>query len=179
MSFAGGAFEDRRAQREALDDPLRREVAFREFASDLLLLVNARPRGLHVDGDRLLHANCIRECDLAATGESAAHHLQCCVSGGVCGGAIHLGGVLPAERATTVVRHAAVRVGDHLSSGEARVGERSARDESPRRIHVRHRLRSCVRLQDLERQCGEHRADVLDLHIRRMLRREDEGRYHG
>ena len=41
VSFAGGAFEDRRAQLEALDDPLRREVAFSEFASDLLLLVNA------------------------------------------------------------------------------------------------------------------------------------------
>ena len=68
---------------------------------------------------------------------------------------------------------------NHLASGEARIGERSARDESSRRIHVRHRRLVGVAAELFECESRQHRADVFDLHIRRMLRRKDKGRYHG
>ena len=98
---------------------------------------------------------------------------------GVRGGAVDLGGVLAAEGAAAVATHAAVRVDDDLAAGQAGVAHGAAHDEAAGGVDVDGRGPP----GDADRV--EHRADdVLDhvladlreLYVGRVLRRDDDGR---
>ena len=64
------------------------------------------------------------------------------VAGGVAGGAVHLGGVLAAERAAAVARVAAVGVHDDLAAGQPGIRGRSAEHEAAGGIDIDLGLRS-------------------------------------
>src|SRR4029077_20640173 len=67
---------------------------------------------------------------LATPGELRADDVLGDPPRGVASGAIHLRGILAAERAAAVTTHAAVGVDDDLSAGEARVALRTADDKA-------------------------------------------------
>ena len=76
-----------------------------------------------------------------------------------------------------MVRHAAIRIGDHLATGEARVGERSAHHEPSRWVDVHLGVRRHPFAERLARQGLKGAADLFDRRLRAMLCRDDEGRY--
>ncbi len=102
----------------------------------LLIADLARAERLHVDAQRVRHANGVRHLDLAAVRQPGSHHVLGHPAAGVRRGPVHLRGVLAAKSAAAVPAHAAVRIHDDLASGHSRVAHRSADDELAGRVHV-------------------------------------------
>src|SRR5208282_5875408 len=66
----------------------------------------------------------------AAIGQAGGHDVLGDVARHVCGGTIHLGRVLAAERAASVTPHATVSVYDDLASGQAGIAHGAADHEA-------------------------------------------------
>ena len=98
---------------------------------DLLIVDLAGAEGLHVDGERVRHADGVCHLDLAAVSQPGCHHVLGCPARRVRRGAVHLRGVLAAESAAAVPAHAAVGIDDDLAPGDAAVAHRSADDKAP------------------------------------------------
>ena len=95
--------------------------ALHHLAAELLVGAHARAEGVHLHADGFGHADGIGQRHLGAPGQSLGHQMLGDVPGGVAGGAVHLGGVLAAERAAAVPRVAAIGVHDDLAAGQARI----------------------------------------------------------
>ena len=77
-------------------------------------------------------ADRVRDLHLAALRDAGGHDVLGHVTRRVGGRAVHLRGVLAAERAATVTGHAAVGVDDDLAAGEPAVGVRTTELEVAR-----------------------------------------------
>ena len=131
-----GEVVDGAAQVEVADDGAGAQVeVLAHQAGDLLIGDRAGAEGLHVDRERVRHADGVRHLDLAAFGEPGGDHVLGDPARGVGSRAVHLGGVLAGESAAAVAPHAAVRVDDDLAPGHAGVAHRSADDEAPGGVH--------------------------------------------
>jgi hypothetical protein len=92
--------------------------------------------GVDVDADRLGDADGVGQLDLAALGQARGHDVLGDVAGHVGGRAIHLRGVLAAERPAAVTAATAVGVDDDLATRHARVAVRAADHELAGRVDV-------------------------------------------
>ena len=136
MAESGGLHVTRLAEVEHLFDAGRGEVeVLCDNFFDLAVVNLAGTEGVHEHGHGLGVADGVGELHFATVGEACGHDVLGHVAGGVGCTAVDLGGVLAAERATTVTAHAAVGVDDDLTAGEAAVAVRAADNELAGRVH--------------------------------------------
>src|SRR2546427_4634849 len=135
MSIGGGFLVNRLAKIQVLDDAPRPEI---EVLADQLfqLRIGHLPRSVrvHHDRDGQLHPDGVGDLDGAAVGEARSHDVLRDVARRVGTGAIHLGGVLPAEAPAAVATESAVAVDDDLAPREAGVRARPTHHEAAGRI---------------------------------------------
>src|SRR5688500_3192152 len=134
MAIVSGIAIDRPPQIQPLDDRVRSEV---ELVAHEPLGAQRVPGAerLHVHRDRARASNGVRDLHLASVGEAFANDLSSNVPSEIGTAPVDLRWILPAERATAVVRGAAVCVDDDLATGHATVGRRTALDEAAGGIH--------------------------------------------
>ncbi len=127
---------DRLAQIQIADDrPGAQVKVFADQPGDLLVADLARAERLHVDRERVRHADGVCHLDLAAVRQPGSHHVLGHPAARVRRRPVHLRGVLAAECAAAVPAHAAIRIHNDLASGHSRVAHRSADDELAGRVH--------------------------------------------
>ena len=118
-------------------------------AADLL-----GPERLHHHADGVRDADRIGHLHLGAVGQPRRDDVLGHIARGVGGTAVDLRGVLAAERATAVARHAAVGVDDDLAPRQPAVAHRPADHEPSRRVdqEVLHELLLVVQIRRQDRQ---------------------------
>ena len=157
MTVIRGEVVDGAAQVEVADNGAGAQVeVLAHQARDLLIGDGAGAKGLHVDGERVRHADGVRHLDLDAVRQAGCHHVLGDPAAGIRCRAVDLGGILTAEGAAAVPPHAAVGIHDDLASGHARITHGSADDEAPGGVDVD--LRTAV--HEFSRDDGVD--DVLD-----------------
>jgi hypothetical protein len=133
VAVVRGAPVDGTQQIEPLDDGARPEVEVADEIAAAALVAGAEGVDLH--RDRLRDADRVRHLDLRPLREPRPHQLPGDVAAEVGAAPVHLGRVLPAERAAAVAARAAVGVHDDLPPRHPGVGRRTALHEAAGRVH--------------------------------------------
>ena len=173
MSVCSGRTKDRRPQFQLVDDRLRSKIEH-VLQSTRQLLVGQFPGPEGVDKNRHRPGNADRvgELNLAARGHPGVHEVARRPAGSVCRRPIDLGRILPAERATTVPAHAAVRVDDDLPTGQSGIPMGPTDHKTAGRIDVK---RAGVGIEKIRGNDGKDHfandtlANGVDLHVGRVL----------
>jgi hypothetical protein len=101
------------------------------FVGDL-----AGAEGLHVDRERVRHADGVGHLNFAAVGQAGGHHVLGHPARRVGGAAVDLRRVLAREGAAAVTAHAAVGVDDDLAARSRRRRPSARHDEAAGRVDV-------------------------------------------
>src|SRR6185312_5985219 len=168
---------DRAEQVELADERARTAIeVLADEALDRALRDRPRAEGLHVDRDRLRHADGVGELHFATARQLGRDDVLGDVARVVAGRAIDLRRILAREGAAAVTAPAAVGVDDDLAAGEARVAHRPADDEAPGRVDevlgLGEQLLGELLLDDF---LDDGFAQRLVLHVLAVLRRHDDG----
>src|SRR5262249_31862767 len=137
MTVSCGALVDRTGELKVLPDAARAQV--HHLAQSLLKLTFGDAAGamqVHVERDRLRHADRIGNLQRAFIGKPGSYDFLGEVARGVSGRALDLSRVLAGEGAAAGGRRAAVSIDDDLAAGDAAVAVRTADHETSGRIDV-------------------------------------------
>ena len=135
-----------------------------------------RAKALHRHTDWLYHADGVSQLNFALVSVARLHDVLGNLSRHVCCGAIHFGGVFPAQSAATHTTDTAVGIARQFPTSHTTVGVAAAQHESTGRID---QLRE-VTIQTVLAGGQHHHGfddvpEVADLHIRAVLHGAEEG----
>ena len=102
---------------------------FTDECNDFLIGDDVGSVGVDVDADRFSHTDCVGELDFAFASQSCCDDVFGDMSRHVSGRSVHLGGILSAERTTTMSTPATVGIDNDFAACQAGITVRSPDDK--------------------------------------------------
>jgi len=141
VAVGGGLDVDGALEVEVADDAAGAKVkVLLDDGNNLIVRLGGSAVGLHVDGQGLGHANGVGKLNQHTLAQTGLDKRLCHPAESVGSGAVHLGGVLPGEGATSVGTPPTVGVHDDLAPSQAGIAVGAANDKASGRVEVVHRL---------------------------------------
>ena len=164
-------------QSQSLDDTLRSQVvAVMDIGLDELDVLMLRAKALNRHTHRLNHTDSVGQLDFALVSVARLHDVLGNLSRHVCCGAIHFGGVFPAQSAAAHTTDTAVGIARQLPPRHTTVSVTAAQHETAGRIDQLREVTVQTVLASGEHHHGfDDVPEVADLHIRAMLHGTEEG----